>query len=475
MDVMHACRCCLRCPSDKDLETPYTYLGKTEIYADMIKECFDIHLVLGGSGSCGICSACVGRLRDASDFKLQVQRSHAELQALLVKAESAVKPEQADDSADDDSVLDMLYEDPLAKSETDDVMSDGHSSAAECSDGSAARAREQLATACSVVLERLRGDATANSGGKPYSCDHCGMHFRNKTFLRKHIASTHLSTGPKPFACDFSSTTFQTKSLEIEHEKSKHGITNLMCAECEYTTSSKKSLETHIKSHSVENNFKSSHYKDIRSCESDLHKHQSIHIDGKPFNYSDYNLKCNQRTNQMIHTGKKPFTCSYCGNKFSRKSHLKLHLMIHTGEKPFKCSNCEYKCRRKDHLLTHQKIHTGEKPYTCSYCGFRCNNKSNLLKHKKKHTDEKYFQCSHCDYKSTLKFTLKRHQRIHTAEKPYSCSYCDFRCNDMSNLQKHKKKHTDEKSFYQCRHCDYKSNLKSTLKRHQIIHTKAKP
>ncbi|XP_061724032.1 uncharacterized protein LOC133530190 isoform X2 [Cydia pomonella] len=132
MDVMHACRCCLRCPSDKDLETPYTYLGKTEIYADMIKECFDIHLVLGGSGSCGICSTCVGRLRDASDFKLQVQRSHAELQALLVKAESAVKPEQADDSADDDSVLDMLYEDPLAKSETDDVMSDGHSSAAGC-------------------------------------------------------------------------------------------------------------------------------------------------------------------------------------------------------------------------------------------------------------------------------------------------------------------------------------------------------
>ncbi|XP_063542363.1 uncharacterized protein LOC134750989 [Cydia strobilella] len=81
MEMMHACRCCLRCPPDKDLTTPYAHLGRTEIYADMIKECFDINLVVGGSGSCGICSACVGRLRDASDFKLQVQRSQAELQA----------------------------------------------------------------------------------------------------------------------------------------------------------------------------------------------------------------------------------------------------------------------------------------------------------------------------------------------------------------------------------------------------------
>ncbi|XP_061724030.1 uncharacterized protein LOC133530188 isoform X2 [Cydia pomonella] len=145
---MDSCRCCLRCPPDNDLTTPYTHNGKTETFYDMFKECFNIHLVLGGSGSCGICSACVGRLRDASDFKLQVQRSQAELQALLVKVESAVKPEQ-----DDHSVIDVFYEvpileehsevgdektkedvtdeDPLAKSETDDVMSDGDSSAAD--------------------------------------------------------------------------------------------------------------------------------------------------------------------------------------------------------------------------------------------------------------------------------------------------------------------------------------------------------
>ncbi|XP_063388301.1 uncharacterized protein LOC134674175 [Cydia fagiglandana] len=144
VDVMDSCRCCLRCAPDKDLTTPYTHNGKTETFYDLFKECFDIHLVLGGSGSCGICWACVGRLRDASDFKLQVQRSQAELQALFAK-ESAVKLEQTDDGADDDSVFEVLYEepiekselvgeeathelmdvDPLVKSETDDVTSDG--------------------------------------------------------------------------------------------------------------------------------------------------------------------------------------------------------------------------------------------------------------------------------------------------------------------------------------------------------------
>ncbi|XP_048003596.1 sterile alpha motif domain-containing protein 15-like isoform X8 [Leguminivora glycinivorella] len=154
MDVMLACRCCLLCPPDKDLTTPHTHLGKTEIYADMIKECFDIQLQLamGGSGSSGICCTCVGRLRDASDFKLQVQRSQAELQArsqgasLVKEEESAVEcenPEMQDthetcgsepgeepavkpEMLDEDTPEEILHEEFTVKSEAsaeDDEMS----------------------------------------------------------------------------------------------------------------------------------------------------------------------------------------------------------------------------------------------------------------------------------------------------------------------------------------------------------------
>ncbi|XP_063388251.1 uncharacterized protein LOC134674126 [Cydia fagiglandana] len=122
MDVTHACRCCLRCAPDKDLTTPYTHLGKTEIYADMIKESFDIHLVVGGSGSCGICSACVGRLRDASDFKLQVQRSQAELRARLQlesikEEESTVEPDTPEMQEEDETSEPVSGEEPPVKPE----------------------------------------------------------------------------------------------------------------------------------------------------------------------------------------------------------------------------------------------------------------------------------------------------------------------------------------------------------------------
>ncbi|XP_048000804.1 zinc finger protein 343-like isoform X2 [Leguminivora glycinivorella] len=110
-----------------------------------------------------------------------------------------------------------------------------------CSDGG--RAREQLAMTCSVVLERLRGDATAHSRDKPYVCEHCDKHFINTSALKKHMQCTHLSLGLKKFACDVCSSMFETNLLLVEHEKSEHGVTNFICAECEYRTCSKKDLE----------------------------------------------------------------------------------------------------------------------------------------------------------------------------------------------------------------------------------------
>ena len=42
---------------------------------------------------------------------------------------------------------------------------------------------------------------------------------------------------------------------------------------------------------------------------------------------------------------------------------------IHSEEKPYGCSFCGKRFTRKDHLNTHTRIHSGEKPYEFSVCG----------------------------------------------------------------------------------------------------------
>ncbi|XP_063369909.1 zinc finger protein 354A-like [Cydia amplana] len=97
-----------------------------------------------------------------------------------------------------------------------------------CSEGRSARAREQLAMACSVVLERLPVDATAY---KPYGCEHCGERFINKSILRKHIQYTDSSSGPKTFACNYKCN--QKSSLKT-YQRIHTGEKPYKCSHCDY-------------------------------------------------------------------------------------------------------------------------------------------------------------------------------------------------------------------------------------------------
>jgi uncharacterized Zn-finger protein len=74
---------------------------------------------------------------------------------------------------------------------------------------------------------------------------------------------------------------------------------------------------------------------------------------------------------------------------FAKKHKINNHIRIHTGERPFVCSfpGCDRKFARQDGLSTHSKTHSSVKPFYCSFSGCRkaYYHSRSLKKHEKSH------------------------------------------------------------------------------------------
>ncbi|XP_048003533.1 zinc finger protein OZF-like isoform X2 [Leguminivora glycinivorella] len=478
MESINQCHCCLQRPPAKDLRTPYTRHGITEIYSLMIEECFVIKLASSNEEQSGICGECLRLLREASSFKMQVQRCQAELRqrlqaALRAKASDEENPGPSWKEEPPDEYLTHPDEEspapPFKEEPRDEYLSLGEYEVDRAPLPS--RAVQQLSLGCSVKVERLSDSPLASqpchvtshresdeqaythdtrpthdsslnthkqenitpvTNTEVYCCDMCAHLCTSKLTLIRHIR-THTHPEGRHNTC------------EVNHEKINSRIKGYKCKKCNKEFTFKKSLVAHDRIHTGMMPYK------CKVCD------------------KEFTCKWFLVRHERSHSGIKPYKCNECNKEFAQKFNLVTHKKNHNGIKPYKCRECNKEFIMKRSLTDHEKIHSGIKPYKCKVCYKEFTLEKRLGYHVKTHSGIKPFKCKECNKEFTVKVSLVRHERIHSGIKPYECKECKKEFRQKTHLNIHERIHSGIKP-YKCEECHKEFNQNSNLVAHKKIH-----
>ncbi|XP_045506025.1 zinc finger protein 668-like isoform X4 [Colias croceus] len=465
------CRCCLSEGCYKDISTEYFWMGKREVYAEMLSETFDLTVSYARSGTPNshsrlICEPCISRLRDAADFKRQVKECEQTFLQCFNPA-SAVDIEIPMDITDKDSVKVEKVKQEKENSYDDDDFAD---------------APEFLDDDDDLDDQPLMNLATKVP--KKESVDVMDLLDNAKAVKRK--ASKTKSSPAKRKVKEVKPSASKTKP-----ERKKKGQTAEVKVKEEesenvpdYTAvaSNDEVIERRLQGNARRAIFRKNIRMIMTSCTA------------YPFKYRKGTYMCffckstflepekMREHTQKLHSDvilkpkkydplKMDFAvtvCKFCGKHIRDYSELKTHIREHGniidcsyGESilPYKLCKDEYCCqicgkRYEMFLSLHKHMNDHYEHYICETCGKGFATTQRMLNHSKTH-ERGDFPCKHCGDTLSSYAALYAHvSRVHKSNKRYKCPICDEKFASYKYRMRHLNTiHGEKTALFPCPSC----------------------
>ncbi|XP_013163640.1 PREDICTED: zinc finger protein 708 isoform X9 [Papilio xuthus] len=506
------CRCCLTEGCYKDISTEYFWMGKREVYAEMLADTLNLTIAYSQSGGPNsnsrlICEPCISRLRDAADFKRQVQEcektflqhldpSTSGIVAEDVSRESILKGKQvkielvklekdSDDDdfepsrfTDDDDVDDDIDDQPLTKlaktpkKETVDLLD-------LIDNAKVAEKRKSTtkvkATPVKKAKQKKDTKATAN---------------QDKPEKKKKGITTKQHPGPRTSIWQMTISERQNAATFLEFTTVKpffYQQANFKCFYCNKIFPEINSVLQHTKFHVAperSNLLKQYLRKGKRIIKADISELKCKICDQK---YSDLD---DIRTHLLV-THKKDFnaagnglmaynlkinngllSCHKCNKTFNSFFLLNRHMNVHLN---VVCETCGLGFMSHQRLINHRIVHQNG-VHKCDSCQDVFPTKLKLRYHiYKKHEVSnvkkiKPLKCPHCLERFAEHYRKMTHLKdVHGITFKFECQVCKAVFPMRRALTEHTTKlHTQK---IQCKVCGKCFGTKSLLKMHARGHT----
>ncbi|XP_053623418.1 zinc finger and SCAN domain-containing protein 12-like isoform X10 [Plodia interpunctella] len=510
------CRCCLTEGCYKDISTEYFWMGKREVYAEMLKETLEVTISYSKTGGPNsnsrlICEPCISRLRDATEFKRQVvecervfmQHLDPGSTSLDIEVDSepmekikieGVKLEKShsddeefgdrhfgDDDDDDDDDLDNQPLTKLAsrvpKKESVDLLDLLDTSKPAQKRKSTVKVKPPPSKKAKTKIEAAKAKPSSSKAKpekKKKGEGKSGFKGNRDEEPDDNILKRQIGRNSALVLLQYSNL-----------YPFKWSRSHFICFYCNTQNADVEQFRNHIK-----DNHNNLDLCQIKKASRKLHSFAPIKVDASDIscklchdiidNIDDLKAHLSNKHEKPIEMdndgilpfklSKDSFGCVNCSATYSEYKTLNEHLNVHYRN--FICEECGNGFASASRLKYHTASH-GIKTYPCNSCDKLFTSTAARRHHVSGvHMKEKLNRCPHCLEAFHTFYQKQRHiSTVHGLKiKEFKCDLCPKVFIVSGNLLTHKKVvHFNHKRFT-CEVCDSKFYFRSELKKHMNTH-----